>query len=95
MCPYRRAKREDATSNPRKEPMNVHLGSVNDSFESLQVKCNDKANDLLKSVELSDGEEFVVAFWTEDFPELIGIATYQKTPKGMVCYTIDYSQSTL
>ena len=51
MCPYKRAKREDAIRPSQKE-MSIKIGSWRDSFESLQGMCNDKANELIKSIEL-------------------------------------------
>ena len=66
MCPYKRAKREDAIRPSQKE-MSIKIGSWRDSFESLQGMCNDKANELIKSIELKDGEEMEVIFWTADF----------------------------
>ncbi len=94
MSPYRRAKREDAFK-PSKKELSVSIGSVDDSFESLQTMCNDKANELIKSVELESGEEMQVVFWTEDFPELIGIANIAKNDAGLMTYSMDYSQTTL
>lgn len=94
MSPYRRAKREDAIK-PSKKELSVSIGSVDDSFESLQTMCNDKANELIKTVELENGEEMQVVFWTEDFPELIGIANITKNDAGLMTYSMDYSQTTL
>lgn len=94
MSPYRRAKREDAIK-PSKKELSVSIGSVDDSFESLQTMCNDKANELIKSVELENGEEMQVVFWTEDLPELIGIANITKNDAGLMTYSMDYSQTTL
>lgn len=95
MSPYRRAKREDAISPPKKE-MSIKLGSPDDSFEKLQTLCNDKANELLKNIELETGEEMIVVFWTTDiFAELIGVAKIGKNNSGMMTYSLDFSESTL
>lgn len=94
MSPYRRAKREDAIKHSKKE-LSVHIGSVDDSFELLQAMCNDKANELIKSVELEKGEEMQVVFWTEDMPELIGTAIITKNGAGLMTYSMDYSLTTL
>lgn len=47
--------------------MSIKLGSSDDSFEKLQTLCNDKSNELLKTIELETGEEMIVVFWTTDF----------------------------
>lgn len=61
------------------------LGSSEDSFEKLQTLCNDKSNELLKTIELETGEEMIVVFWTTDiFAELIGVAKIEKNNSGML-----------
>ncbi len=57
--------------------------------------CNDKANELIKSVDLEYGEEMQVLFWTEDISELIGVANITKNESGLMTYSMDYSLSTL
>lgn len=94
MSLYRRAKKEDAVK-PSKKEMSVHIGSVYDSCEVLQARCNVKANELSKSVELNDDEEMEVAFWTKDIPELICVAKIYNNESGLRTYVIDYSYSTL
>ncbi len=94
MSRYTRAKREDAVK-PSKKTMYVSFGSVWDSTKALHIMCNDEANELIKYVELRDGEELEVVFWTEDIPELICIAKISKNEFGLPVYTLDYSQSTL
>lgn len=94
MSGYRRAKREDAIKSQRKV-MSVKIGKVEDSFESLQTMCNDKANELIKSLELETGEEMLVTFWTEVIPELIGVAKIIKNEAGLMTYSLDYSSSTV
>lgn len=94
MSPYKRAKKEDAIK-PLKKELSVRIGSVSDTFESLQGMCNDKANELIKSIELRNGEEMQVVFWTEDIPELIGTANITLNETGLMSYSMDYSLSTL
>ena len=94
MSRYKRAKRED-NIRPAKCQMDISVGSVEDSFEDLKVKCNDISNELIKSVDLGDGEELTVVFWTEDIPELIGISTITKNGSGENIYSMDYSNSTI
>lgn len=57
--------------------------------------CNDKANELIKTIELEPGEEMQVVFWTEDISELIGTAKITKNDVGLMTYSLDYSQTTL
>ena len=94
MSRYTRAKREDAVK-PSKRTMRFSIGNVWNSLKDLNIMCNDKANEVIKYVELGDGEEMEVAFTTEDFPELICIAKISKNEFGLPMYTLDYSQSTL
>ena len=98
MTSYRRAKREDAIK-PQKKELTINIGSANDSFETLQQMCNDKSNELLKSVELGTGEEMEVIFWTGDTgfeaPELIGISKITKSATGQMSYSLDFSLTTL
>lgn len=94
MSPYHRAKREDA-EKPEKKEMAVRLGNEDDSFESLVAMCNDKSNEIMKSVDLNDGEELEVQFWTNGIPELIGISTITKNEAGMLMFHFDDSLTTL
>lgn len=94
MGSYRRAKKEDSIKSSKKV-MSIGIGSVNDSFESLQVMCNDKSNELIKSVDLNAGEEMEVVFWTADIPELICVSKITKSEFGMLSYQLDYTLSTL
>lgn len=94
MGSYRRAKKEDSIKSSKKL-MSIGIGSVNDSFESLQVMCNDKSNELIKSVDLNAGEEMEVVFWTADIPELICVSKITKSESGMLSYQLDYTLSTL
>lgn len=94
MGSYRRAKKEDSIKSSKKA-MSIGIGSVNDSFESLQIMCNDKSNELIKSVDLNAGEEMEVVFWTADIPELICVSKITKSESGMLSYRLDYTLSTL
>lgn len=94
MGSYRRAKKEDSIKSSKKV-MSIGIGSVNDSFKSLQVMCNDKSNQLIKSVDLNAGEEMEVVFWTADIPELICVSKITKSESGMLSYRLDYTLSTL
>lgn len=93
MSPYRRAKRGGATK-PSKTTMSISLGSVCDEFEALKAKCNDKAIELLDSIDLTQGEILEVVFWTADCPELIGVATFTKNDAGYTTFSIDYDSLT-
>lgn len=78
----------------------VHIGSVNDSFESLKAMCNDKTYELIKTIQLAKGEKMQIIFWTDvihedDIPELIGIANVERNDTGVLTYTMDYSVTTL
>ena len=94
MGSYRRAKKEDSIKSSKKV-ISIGIGSVNDSFESLQEMCNDKSNELIKSVDLNAGEEMEVVFWTADIPELICVSKITKNESGMLSYQLDYTLSTL
>ena len=43
----------------------------------------------------SNKSETTVTFWTEDFPELICVARFNKDDKGNIFYELDFSESTL
>ena len=94
MSAYRRAKREDYKQSSKKE-MSISIGSVNDSFDTLKAICNDKSNELVKTIELSEGEELEIVFWPEDIPELIGTSRIIKNDSGLQTYTLDFSLATL
>lgn len=94
MSKYHRAKREDYIK-PQKQHMSISIGRVKDGYESLVTMCNDKSAELLKTIDLGDSEEMEVVFWTDDFPELIGISLFTKNEAGLLMFTFDASQSTL
>ena len=95
MCAYRRAKREDCNKSSKKE-MSMSVGTVEDSSETLERLCNDKSIELLKTVELSEGEEMDVVFWTGGYiPELICRSIFKKNESGLLSYSLDFSECTL
>ncbi len=67
------------------------VGSVNDNLEKLKKLCNEKAEQMAKTMK----EDFEVPFWTADIPELICIAKFNKKEDGSFAYILDFSQSTL
>lgn len=91
---YKRPKKEEALK-PSKAIKPIYLGSVNDSIESLRSMCNDKSNELIKSIDLGHEKEMEVVFWTSDFAEIIGTATITKDEGGQLSYSLDFSGSTL
>lgn len=86
------------THHNRKETprhLEMNLGSVNDSFETLKQLCNDKSVELLKSIELNEDNTIDVFFCTEDIPELIGVSHFIKDDKGNISFRLDFDVSTL
>ena len=57
--------------------------------------CNCKANELKDSIKLEKGDKLQVVFWTDDIPELIGVADFFKNENGFIVYSIDYSLRTI
>lgn len=94
MAKYRRAKREDSLKPSTIQEI-YHIGSVEDSFESLQTMCNDASCELLDSIKVSEGQTVEVIFITEDFPELIGISTFTRNENGLLVFKLSFDQSTL
>lgn len=91
---YKRPKKEEALK-PSKTIMSINFGSVNDSIESLRSMCNDKSNELIKTIDLGHEKEMEVVFWTSDLAEIIGSATITKDEGGQLSYSLDFSGSTL
>lgn len=91
---YTRPKKED-TNTPRKKELSISIGKKNDSFETLKTMCNDKSIELMESVELNNGEEMEVTFWTADIPELIGKSKIVKNDAGILSFTLNFSSTTL
>lgn len=75
--------------------MQINLGSIYDSVETLKLMCHDKSNELVNSIHLEDGEEREIVFWTNDIPELIGVSKINKNESGILVYHLDFKSSTL
>ncbi len=78
-----------------KNELSVHCGKVTDSMENLEKQCKEEAGKLLASLNIPDGGEVSVPFWTSDFPELICVGRFRKDEKGTIAYDLDFSESTL
>ncbi|MBQ8888772.1 MAG: hypothetical protein IJY59_04715 [Bacteroidaceae bacterium] len=76
------------------EELTIKCGKVSDNFETLKSMCIGKSEELKKQLDLSN-QSVTVAFWTEDFPELICVGNFKKDEKGETIYDLDFSQSTL
>lgn len=75
--------------------LSVHCGKLTDSFEKLQELCEKEAAKLAAKLDIASGTDVEVAFWTKDFPELIGIGRFSKKDDGSVTYDLDFSVATL
>ena len=82
---------EDMESN---QELTVHCGYADDSFEKLKSLCESEAEKICSRIEIG-GEPVEIAFWTEDFPELICVGVFSKGENGLVKYELDFSESTL
>lgn len=83
--------------NKKEQPrsLSFSLGNVNDSFDYLKQLCNDKSVELLKTIEVNEDNTIDVVFWTEDFPELIGVSHFIKDVNGYISFSFDFSETTL
>ena len=72
---------------------NIHVGKVSDSMEKLTKLCNEKVEQMAKTMNIEKDVE--IPFWTADFPELICVATFSKGKDGNITYKLDFSKSTL
>ena len=90
---YHRAKKEVMTK-PSKKQMPIAIGNKNDSYDTLKSMYHDKSVELLESIELNDGKEMEVFFWTEDIPELIGVSKFTKHQESL-SYSFDDTLSTV
>ena len=81
------------TSQP--QTLSISWGSVNDRLDYLKQLCNDKSVELLTTIEVNEDNTIDVVFWTEDFPELIGISHFIKDKNGYIYFRLDFSESTL
>mgnify|MGYP006382986537 CR=1 FL=1 len=77
------------------EELSIKCGKVTDSLEVLKSICMEKSEELTTQVEVSNQSATTVAFWTEDFPELICVARFNKNDEGKIVYELDFSESTL
>lgn len=75
--------------------LSVNCGKVTDSFEKLQELCEKEAAKLAVKLNIVTGTDTVVAFWTKDFPELIGEGRFYRKDDGSVAYDLDFSVTTL
>lgn len=91
---YKRAKREDFFKEESKV-MSVNIGTTKDSYDELCKMCNDKSIEMLRSLDLSANAKVQVTFWTSDFPELIGVSTFNYNAAGYHTYSFDNSCTTL
>lgn len=73
--------------------MEIRIGKTSDCISQLESLCIVKAEEMSKTIDFSG--ELVVFFWTEDFPELIGMCKFSKESDGTIVFDIDFSQSTL
>ncbi len=71
----------------------IKVGKVSDSMETLKKLCNVKAEQMAKSMNITNKME--VTFWTGDIPELICVGKFKKDADGKVTYNLDFSQATL
>lgn len=95
---YKRAKKPSEKANKTKNKshnLSFHFGKESDGFEILMQECNDKSVDLLKSIEVREGETVDVAFWTDEpFSELICVSHFIKDTNGNISFSLDPSEST-
>ena len=77
------------------EELSIQCGKVTDSLEVLKSICMEKSEELKTQIKVSNQSATTVAFWTEDFPELICVAIFKIDDKGNVVYELDFSESTL
>lgn len=75
--------------------ISIECGKTTNSFEELQILCQEEAEKLSKSIEISNQEVISVPFWTSDFPELICIGNFNRNENGSIVYELNFSQSTL
>lgn len=78
----------------RKE-LSVKCGKVSDSFENLKSICKEKSEELKNQLKISSQSAAMVTFWTEDFPELIGVAHFKKNEREEIVYELNFSETTL
>ena len=73
----------------------ISVGKTTNSFEELQLLCQQEAEKFSKSIEINNEENISIPFWTSDFPELICVGNFSRNESGSVEYKLDFSESTL
>lgn len=77
------------------EVKQVKCGNVRDGFEALTSLCEKEAHKLCSQLEIDAGATVEVSFWTQDFPELIGIGKFTADENKNITFVLDFSQTTL
>lgn len=77
------------------EELKIRCGRVTDSMETLESLCREEAEKLLATLDVPEGRQVEVPFWTKDFPELIAVGKFSCDKYGKVIYELDFSESTL
>ena len=77
-----------------KQELTIHCGKTTNSFEELKSLCEQQSNELKLRLNIPAHEKIIATFWTEDFPELICIGTFEKNELGDIIFTLDFSEST-
>jgi len=75
--------------------LKIRCGRVTDSMETLESLCREEAEKLLATLDVPEGRQVEVPFWTKDFPELIAVGKFSCDKYGKVIYELDFSESTL
>lgn len=78
-----------------KQELTIHCGKTTNSFEELKFICEQHSNELKHQLNVPAHEKIIVTFWTEDFPELICVGTFERNGLEEIIFTLDFSESTL
>ena len=81
--------------NSNHSKISINCGKTTNSFEELKILCQKEAEQLSKTIEISQQEIISVPFWTSDFPELICIGNFKKDDSGSTIYDLNFTESTL
>ncbi|MDY0988724.1 hypothetical protein SOM12_14935 [Flavobacterium sp. CFBP9031] len=79
----------------RSNGISISCGKTTDDYSKLQKMCEEKAMELAKTIEIGKDEIVSVPCWTSDFPELIGVAHFEKDENGTILTRVDFSEGTL
>ena len=79
----------------KQEELSIKCGKVSDNFEDLKSICKKRSEDLKSQLNIPSQSTVTVTFWTEDFPELIGVGYFKKNEKEEIIYELDFSETTL